>query len=81
MSVSDQWIKFTFTEPVDKARFLALMEGCWAVVTAAGLGHVATIWQDGTVTDDELNAGFALMFEHCPWADGPLVSVETWAAQ
>jgi hypothetical protein len=74
--VTNQWIRITFTEDVDKARLLALMEGCWAIVTAAGLAPVATIWQDGTLTDDDLNAGFAIMFEHCPWADGPLITVD-----
>ena len=81
MSVSDQWIRFTFTEQVDKARFLALMEACWVAVTAARLAPVTTIWQDGTLSDDELNAGFAVMFEHCPWADGPAASIETQATR
>jgi hypothetical protein len=58
------------------ARLLALMEGCWAIVTASGLAPVATIWQDGTLTDDDLNAGFAVMFEHCPWADGPAATID-----
>ena len=73
----DQWIRFTFTQVVDKDRFLSLMEGCWAVVAAAGLAPVATIWQDGTLTDHDLNAGFSDMFEHCPWADGPLIAVDS----
>lgn len=74
--MTNQWIRITFTEDVDKSRLLALMEGCWAIVTASGLAPVATIWQDGTLTDDDLNAGFAVMFEHCPWADGPLIAVD-----
>jgi hypothetical protein len=74
--MTDQWIRITFTEAVDKSRFLSLMQGCWAVVTAAGLASTATIWQDGTLSDDDLNASFAVMFEHCPWADGPLIAVD-----
>jgi hypothetical protein len=73
--MSNQWVKITFVQEVDKARFLALMESCWAIVTASGLAPIATIWQDGTLTDDELNGGFAMMFEHCPWADGPAAAI------
>lgn len=69
--MTDQWISITFTEEVGKTQLLALMESCWAIVTASGLASTATIWQDGTLTDDDLNGGFATMFEHCPWADGP----------
>jgi hypothetical protein len=76
-----QWIGITFTRDVDKAQFLNLMTGCWTAVAAAGLASVATIWQDGTLTDDDLNAGFAVMFEYCPWADGPPATIEQPAAR
>lgn len=56
MNVSDQWIGITLTKQVDQARFLALMESCWALVTAAGLAPVATIslhlQSDATMTND-----------------------------
>ena len=74
--MTDQWIGITFAHELDKRQLLDLMTGCWAVVAAAGLAPVATIWQDGTLSDDDLNAGFAVMFEHCPWADGPAAFVE-----
>lgn len=73
--MAEQWISITFTRQVDKIQFLRLMTGCWAVVSAAGLAPITTIWQDGTLSDDDLNGAFADMFEYCPWTDGPLATV------